>query len=202
MSHYSPQLIERWTCVSSPLLSHTPPQEKNTWFKWSHTTRSSIQSRWCLQLTFLRQRWILDPVIFIFYFVRLLLCNKYSDYIVTFISIHSVIIYVAFGACMRCTRLCPLKPGVTEVVSEEMLTVGRNLDRTGQPLPTYLTLILLYFSWSTLIYFSTMINLTFATLILSKLVLIFSHLFPLYSDYSYLFFLKTNVDFTPLKSCA
>jgi hypothetical protein len=33
---------------------------------------------------------------------------------VTFISIHSVIIYVVFfGACMRCTRLCSLKPGVT-----------------------------------------------------------------------------------------
>jgi hypothetical protein len=42
---------------------------------------------------------------------------------------------------MRCTRLCPLKLGVTEVVSEEMLTVGRNLDRNGQPLPTYLILI-------------------------------------------------------------
>ena len=41
------------------------------------------------------------------------------------------------GACMRCTRLCSLKPGVTEVVSEEMLTVGRNLDRNGQT-PTYL----------------------------------------------------------------
>jgi hypothetical protein len=26
----------------------------------------------------------------------------------------------------------PLNPGVTEVVSEPMLTVGRNLDRTGQ----------------------------------------------------------------------
>jgi hypothetical protein len=41
------------------------------------------------------------------------------------------------GACMRCTWLCSLKPGVTEVVSEEMLTVGRNLDRNGQTL-TYL----------------------------------------------------------------
>jgi hypothetical protein len=30
------------------------------------------------------------------------------------------------------TRLYPLNPGVTEVVSEEMLTVGRNLDRTGR----------------------------------------------------------------------
>ena len=38
--------------------------------------------------------------------------------------------------------------------------------------------------------------LTSTTLILSKLFLIFSHLFPLHSDYSYLFFLKTNADFT------
>jgi hypothetical protein len=38
---------------------------------------------------------------------------------------------------MRRNRLCPLNPGVTEVVSEEMLTVGRNLDRNRQN-PTYL----------------------------------------------------------------
>jgi hypothetical protein len=37
-----------------------------------------------------------------------------------------------FGAHMRRTRLYPLNLGVTEVVSEEMLTVGRNLDRPGQ----------------------------------------------------------------------
>jgi hypothetical protein len=112
------------------------------------------------QLTFWRQGWILDPFIFIFYFVRLPLCNKYSDVIVTFISIHSVIICVVFfGACMRCTRLCSLNPGVTEVVSDN----------------PYLLTLLWFFS---------------------KLILIFSHLFPLYSDYSYLFLLKTNVDFT------
>jgi hypothetical protein len=64
------------------------------------------------QLTFWRQWWILDPFIFIFYFVRLSLCNKYSDYIVTFISIHFVIICVVFfDACMRCTWLCPVKTG-------------------------------------------------------------------------------------------
>jgi hypothetical protein len=69
------------------------------------------------QLTFWRKGWIIDPVIFIFYFVRLPLCNKYSDYIVTFSSIHSVIIYVVFfGACMRCIRLCPLKPGCDMVL--------------------------------------------------------------------------------------
>jgi hypothetical protein len=72
------------------------------------------------QSTLWHQGWTLVHLLFIFYFVRLLLCNKYSDYIVTFISIHSVIIYVVFfGACMRCTRLCPLKPSVTEVVSEK-----------------------------------------------------------------------------------
>jgi hypothetical protein len=33
---------------------------------------------------------------------------------VSLISIHYVIIYVVFfGACMRCTWLCPLNPGVT-----------------------------------------------------------------------------------------
>jgi hypothetical protein len=52
--------------------------------------------------------------IFIFYFVRLPLCNKYSDDVVIFISIHSVIICVVFfGAYMRCTRLYPLNLGVT-----------------------------------------------------------------------------------------
>jgi hypothetical protein len=38
---------------------------------------------------------------------------------------------------MRRTRLHPLNPGVTEVVLEKMLIVGRNLDRNGQTL-TYL----------------------------------------------------------------
>jgi hypothetical protein len=65
------------------------------------------------------------------------------------------------------------KPGCDRSFIRGMLTVGRNLDRTGQPL-----------------------LLTFPTLILSKVFLIFSHLFPLYFDYSYLFSLKTNVDFT------
>jgi hypothetical protein len=101
------------------------------------------------QSTFWRQGWTLVRFIFIFYFVRLSLCNKYSDYIVTFISIHYAIICVVFfGAYMRCTRLCPLNLGVTEVVSEEMLTLGRNLDRNGQN-PCLLTLLwfILYLSY-------------------------------------------------------
>jgi hypothetical protein len=40
----------------------------------------------------------------------------------TFISIHSVIIYVVFfGACMRCTWLCSLKSGVTEARPDRAL---------------------------------------------------------------------------------
>jgi hypothetical protein len=41
------------------------------------------------QLTLWRQGRSLVRFIFILYFVRLSLCNKYSDYIMTFISIHS-----------------------------------------------------------------------------------------------------------------
>jgi hypothetical protein len=40
---------------------------------------------------------------------------------------------------MRRTRLYPLNP-VTEVVSEEMLTIGRDLGKTGQN-PCLLTLL-------------------------------------------------------------
>jgi hypothetical protein len=72
----------------------------------------------------------------------------------TFISMHSVIICVVFSsAYMRCTWLYPLNPGVTEVVSKQMLTVGRNLDRNGQN-PYLLTLLwfFLYLSWSCLTY--------------------------------------------------
>jgi hypothetical protein len=50
-----------------------------------------------------------------------------------------MLLYVLFflGAHMRCTQLYPLNLGVTEAVSEKMLTVGRNLDINGQTL-TYL----------------------------------------------------------------
>jgi hypothetical protein len=71
---------------------------------------------------------------------------------------------------MRCTQLCPLKLGVTEVVSEEMLTVGRNLDKNGQTL-TYLPYSDSFYTY---------------------LILIMSHLLLSYSDYSYLFHSNTR----------
>jgi hypothetical protein len=112
-THYSPQLVEQWTCVSSPLLSH--PHRRRTGGSRGATHRGvRFDLGGVSHLTLWHQGWTLVRFIFIFYFVRLPLCNKYSDYIVTFISIHSVIICVVFfGAYMRCTRLCPLNPGVT-----------------------------------------------------------------------------------------
>jgi hypothetical protein len=100
-------------CELTFAVSH-PPREKNRWFRRSHTSRSSIRSRWRIPVDFIAPRMDLVWSIFIIYFVRLPLCNKYSDVIVTFIAIHSVIIYVVFfGTCMRCTWLCSLNLGVT-----------------------------------------------------------------------------------------
>jgi hypothetical protein len=56
----------------------------------------------------------ISSCLFIFYFVRLTICNKYSYDIMTFISIHTIIICVVFfDVYMRRTRLCRLNPGVT-----------------------------------------------------------------------------------------
>jgi hypothetical protein len=87
------------------------------------------------QLTLWHQGWTLIRFIFIFYFVKLPLCNKYSDVIVTFISIHFVIICVVFfGTYMRCTRLCPLNPGVTithkNICSSSYVDVNVGLELT------------------------------------------------------------------------
>jgi hypothetical protein len=127
--------------VSSPLLSNTPHRRRTGGSRGATQGGVRLDLGGVSQLTLWRQGWTLVHFIFIFYFVRLPQCNKYSDVIVTFISIHSVIICVVFfGAYMRCTRLCPLNPGVTEVVSEQMLTVARNLDRNGLN-PYLLTLL-------------------------------------------------------------
>jgi hypothetical protein len=42
------------------------------------------------------------------------------------------------GVYVRARVLVPLKPGCDRSGIRAMLTVGRNLDRTGQPLFTYL----------------------------------------------------------------
>jgi hypothetical protein len=67
-------------------------------------------------LTLGRQGWTLVRFIFIFYFVRLPLCNNYFYDIVTFISIHSVIICVVlFCRTYETHPTLSLNPGVTVV---------------------------------------------------------------------------------------
>jgi hypothetical protein len=184
--------------VSSPLLSHTPPQEKNRWFKSSHTTRSSIRSRWRLPVDFVAPKMDLVRSIFIFYFVTLPLCNKYSN--CCDIYLYTLYYYIC---CLlwRMYEMHPalsLKSGCDRSGIRGMLTVGRNLDRNGH---NHYLLILLWSSYTSLDPVSpstVLLGLTLPLLLwfFPKLILIFSHLFPLYSDYSYMFLLKTKVDFT------
>jgi hypothetical protein len=136
MPHYFPQLVERWTCVRSLLLSHTS-HTRSTGGSWGATPRGvRFGLGGVSQLTLWRQGWTLVRSIFIIYFVLLSLWNKYSDYIMTFISIHFVIICVVFfGACMRCTRLCPLNPSVTPY--PKFHGCGFPFQPVGDPNPTW-----------------------------------------------------------------
>jgi hypothetical protein len=98
-------------CELTLTVSH-PPQEKNRWFKRSHTSRSSILGG-ISQLTFWCQGWILDPFIFIIYFVRLSLCNKYSDYCDIYLYTLYYYICCLLWRMYEMHPVCPLKPGVT-----------------------------------------------------------------------------------------
>jgi hypothetical protein len=119
MPHYSPQLVERWTCVSSPLLSHTPPGQEQVSLDgaWWMLRCVRERSRSSSPSWLLRQGRSLVRVIFTFYFVRLPLCIKYSDYCDIYLYTLCYCICCLLGACMRCTWLCPLKPGVTNNVN-------------------------------------------------------------------------------------
>jgi hypothetical protein len=133
-----PQLVERWTCVSSPLLSHTPHRRRTGGSRGATQRRVRLDLGGVSQLTLWRQGWTLVCFIFIFYFVRLLLCNKYFDYIVTFISIHCYYMCCLLWHMYETNPALSLKPGCDRSGIRGMLIVGRNLDRTGQPLSTYL----------------------------------------------------------------
>jgi hypothetical protein len=161
-AHYSSQLVKLWTYVSSLLLSHTPHRSRTGtagWGTWRmlrcvrERSRSSSPS----------QLWVAGPlspynVIIYLFCTKLLLYSK--D--VTFDPVPWFIICVSLGPSTpgdyaRARVLVPPKPRCDRSGIREMLTLGRNLDRTGQPLSTYLCYSNFF----------------------SKLFLIFSHLFPL-----------------------
>jgi hypothetical protein len=105
-AHYSPQLVERWTYVSSLLLSHTPPTHTHRsrtgtagWGAWRMLWRVRERSRSSSP----SQLWVagllsLYDVIIYLFCIELLLYSK--D--VTFISVSVFII---------CVRLGPSTPG-------------------------------------------------------------------------------------------
>jgi hypothetical protein len=117
-AHYSPQLVELWTYVSSLLLSHTPHRSRTGtpgWGTWRmlrcvrERSRSSSPS----------QLWVAGPlspynvIIYLFY-TKLLLYSK--D--VTFDPVPWFIICVRLGPStpgdyVRAWVLVPPKPGVT-----------------------------------------------------------------------------------------
>jgi hypothetical protein len=143
-AHYSPQLVEQRTYVSSLLLSHTAPHRSRTgtagWGAWRMLWRVHERSRPSSP----SQLWVVGPLspynVFIYLFcAELLLYSK--D--VTFDLVPWFIIYVRLGPStpgdyVRARVLVPLKPGCDRSGIRGMLTVGRNLDITGQPLSTYL----------------------------------------------------------------
>ena len=86
------------------------------------------------QSTLWRQGWTLVCFMFIFYFVRLPLCNKYFYDIVTFISIHSVIIcvlllwrtYVTHPALSLKSKCDSIEHEEESIVEEEIVPQTEN----------------------------------------------------------------------------
>jgi hypothetical protein len=124
--HYSPQLVERWTYVSSLLLSHTPHRSRTGttgWGAWRmlwqvcERYRSSSPS----------QLWVAGPlspynVIIYLFCMELLLCSK--D--VTFDPVPWFIICVRLGPStpgdyVRARVLVPRNPGVTPKLTVSMV---------------------------------------------------------------------------------
>jgi hypothetical protein len=123
-AHYSPQLVERWTYLSSPLLSHTPYRSR-IGTAWWDTWRMLRWVREWSKPSSPSQLWVVgllssyDVIIYLFC-TELWLYNK--D--VTFVSVPWVIRCVGLGHSTHGDYLaprswCPRNPGVTEVVSEE-----------------------------------------------------------------------------------
>jgi hypothetical protein len=146
-------------CELTLAVSH-PPQDKNMWFKRSHTTRSSIRSRWRLPVDLLAPRMVLSSFHIYFYFVRLPLCNKYFDY--CDIYLYTLCYYI----CCLLWRMYEMHPALSLKFECDrsgmrgMLTVGRNCNtqitefiectRIGKKIKGYLTTcyVSIFFAYS------------------------------------------------------
>jgi hypothetical protein len=146
-AHYSPQLVELWTYVSSLLLSHTPHRSRTGtkgWGAWRMLWRVRERSRSLSP----SQLWVarpLSPYNIIIY----LFCTELWLYSkdVTFDPVPWFIICVRLGPStpgdyVRARVLVPLKPGCDRSGIREMLTVGRKTEMDNSYLLTFATLII------------------------------------------------------------
>ena len=118
MPHYSPQLVERWTYVSSLLLSHTPHRSRTGTPRWG-AWRMMCYVRERSRPSSPSQLWVAGPlspynVIIYLFCIELLLYSK--D--VTFDLVPWFIICVRLGPStpgdyVRARVLVPRNPGVT-----------------------------------------------------------------------------------------
>jgi hypothetical protein len=67
MSHYSPQLVERWTCVSSLLLSHTPHRRRTCGSRGAAYRGVRFDLGGVSQLTFWRQGYFRSCYIYLLF---------------------------------------------------------------------------------------------------------------------------------------
>jgi hypothetical protein len=131
-AHYSPQLFERWMYVSSPLLSHTPPQVKNryprmrhmedvVWCSWKVYAIVSQSTLGCLIAVF----------IWCNYLTILYRTSLYIN-VVTFVSVPWVIICVRLGPSTLGDYLapgfwCPWNPSVTPTTTIQVIQAFHSL---------------------------------------------------------------------------
>jgi hypothetical protein len=138
-AHYSPQLVERWTCVSSLLLSHTPHRLRTGTTGWGAWRMSQCVHERSRSLS-PSQPWVagslsaFDVIIYFvqnsYYITKLWhsFLYHYSSYVWDLVPAHLLFMFT-HGS---------LKPGCDRSGIKGMLTIGQNLDRTGQPILTYL----------------------------------------------------------------
>ena len=115
-AHYSPQLVERWTYVSSLLLSHTPHRSRTGTTGWGAWRMLRCVREWSRPSS-PSQLWVAGPlspynVIIYLFCIELLLYSK----VVTFDPVPWFIICVRLGPStpgdyVRARVLVSLKPG-------------------------------------------------------------------------------------------
>jgi hypothetical protein len=130
-AHYSPQLVERWTYVSSPLLYQTPNRSRTGttgWGAWRllRCVRERSRPSSPSQLWVARSLSPCDVIIYLFC-TELLLYSK----VVTFVSVPWFIICVRLGPStpgdyVHAQVLVPPKPRCDRSGIRGMLTVGWN----------------------------------------------------------------------------